>query len=121
MWSKLSTLALTAVFLLAVCSSVAPHEGPGRDILEAGDEQPWGGEHYNDPVDDPLEVHSDPNLSTGEIHFIRLTLNYGWFTFRQIIADIFELKAKSGETGESHMIDQTSGETNNQDQTVGTR
>jgi hypothetical protein len=122
MWSKFLTLVLTVLFVVAVCNPVASHDGRIREFSDpTNDEQPWGGEHNYDFPDIPLDTYPDPGESPGRLYFIRLTINFGWFSLRHIVVDAFELNTDSGKRGETDALDQTPGEITNQDQGMGTR
>jgi len=122
MWSKLLTLVLTALFFVAVCDPVAAHDGRIRPFMDPShDEQPWGGEHYYDPTDFPLDVSPDPGKFPGKLYFIKLTVNIGWSSLRHIVVGALEPDVDSGKTGQAVTIDQTPGETVNYEQGSGTR
>lgn len=122
MLSKLLTLALTAFILVAVGNPVAGSDGKMRATIDpTTDEQPWGGEHYTDPPDIPIDAYSDPGTSPGSFFFIKLTIRYGWFNLERIVIGLYEADAGSGKTGGAREIEQTPMETNNLNQGAGTR
>ncbi len=121
MLSKLLITVMTAVLLAVVCFPVQAHNGRLTNKIDPppGDEQPWGGDTQYTGTDQPLFSAPDPGIYQGTFFFVRLTLDYGWFTISEYVLDIFSGNETKTVTATAVPIGETSTETQNSDSGAG--
>lgn len=84
---SMMVLALAAVFLLAVGMPAVANDGRIPNVIDPGDEHPWGGDqiHDGDGGGDgkgPLQTGTHPAIGNFNF-FSRLALAYTWRTVSQ--------------------------------------
>ncbi len=93
MLTKLLVTVMTAVLLAVVCFPVQAHDGRIANRIDPADadEQPWGGDSHYTGTDLPQLSSIDPGLFPGTTYFIKLTLDYGWFSITEYVLDVFSV------------------------------
>lgn len=86
MKSNIMVLALAAVFLLVVGMPTVANDGRVPNVIDPGDEHPWGGDQVHDGGDGdgmgPLLTGNYPAIGNFNF-FSRLALAYTWRTVSQ--------------------------------------
>jgi hypothetical protein len=123
MLSKLLTLALTAAILAVVCFPASAHNGRLTNVLDEPviDEQPWGGENQYSGPQILMVPSPDPGTYPGTLFFIKVTLDYGWFTITEYFLDTFSRKGPKTGNVTAQPIESSSTETQNNESGAGIR
>ncbi len=82
---KMMVLALAAVFLLVVGTPAVANDGRIPNVIDPGDEHPWGGDQIHEGDGDgmgPLQTVVHPIIGNFNF-FSRLALAYTWRTVSQ--------------------------------------
>ena len=86
MWRKIIHLMLAAILVMVVCLPVSANDGTVPNVVDPGEDHPWGGDQYHDGGGDGIAMPPIYPSISSPYFFIRMSIDgvYGLFSTKLI-------------------------------------